>query len=253
MEYAELQKTLEHIGLSKNEAKIYLILLKLGSQKAGRISKEARINRTTTYDALKRLLERGLVGYVVKANRKWFEAVNPKRLMDTIKEREEAAESILPTLQKIFKTPEEKHNVTLYHGYKGIKSVFQDIVRDSKENLVMDSEGQFSERMPYYLPLFVKQVEKKKIHIKHLMRAGGKIINPTKTTEVRYIPKKTKSEAVINIYSDKVAVIVWTDPPEAVVIKNRAVADSFRDYFEMLWKQGKGKEHIPIIKGLRKQ
>lgn len=239
MNYIELHKKLEQIGLSKNEASIYLTLLKLGSEKAGRISKEVQINRTTTYDALKRLLERGLVGYVVKANRKWFEAVEPERLMDIIKEREEMVQEILPALQTMYKTPEEKHNVTLYHGYKGMKSVFQDIIRSAKINYVMDSEAQFSERMPYYTPFFVKQVEKKKIKIKHLMRAGGRIINPTKTTEVRYIPKKTKSQAVINIYSDKVAIIIWTEPPEAVVIKNKAVADSFRDYFEMMWKEAK--------------
>lgn len=241
MMLSELQRSLERIGLSRNEAKIYLTLLKTGLSKAGDISKRSEINRTTTYDALKRLLEKGLVGYVIKANRKWFQPVNPKRLTEFAKEKEEEARKILPTLGGIYKEPEEKHSVTLFHGYKGIKSIFQDIIREGKTNCVMDSEGQFADRMPYYAPYFVKQLEKRRIKVKHLVRAG-RDINPSRTTEVRFIHKKTKSQSVINIYGDKVAILVWTEPPEAVVIKNKAVSDSFRDYFEMFWKMAKNKK-----------
>jgi sugar-specific transcriptional regulator TrmB len=238
MKYSEIQETLERIGLSKNEARVYLILLKLGSQKAGGISKESQINRTTTYDALKRLLEKGLISYVVKANRKWFEPGDPKRLTQFIKEMEEDAKQVAPILQKIYKTPKEKRNVTMFYGYKGIKSVFMDIISEGKINCVMDSEGQFFERMPYFAPQYIKQLERKNIKVKHLVREG-RDVKPSKTTEIRFIAKKTKSEAAINIYGNKVAIIIWTEPPEAVIIENRAVADSFRDYFEILWKQEK--------------
>ena len=102
----------------------------------------------------------------------------------------------------------------------------------------MDSEGQFSERMPYFAKYFVKQIEKKRIKVRHLVREG-RDIQPSKTTEIRYVDKKTRSEAVINIYGNRVAIIIWTETPEAVVTKNKAVADSFRDYFEMIWKNAK--------------
>ena len=51
--------------------------------------------------------------------------------------------------------------------------------------------------------------------------------------------KKTKSDAVFNIYRDKIAILIWTDPPEGVVIQNKSAADSLRDYFDILWKQAK--------------
>jgi len=235
MVYEELQKTLERIGLSTNEAKVYLALLRLGSSKAGDVSKKSQVNRTTTYDTLERLLERGLVSFVVKDNRKWFEAVNPSMLTDFLGEREEEAKRIIPYLQRIYKSPGEKHDVTLYFGYKGVKSIFQDIIREGKPNCVMDSEGQFVDRLPYYAPHFIRQLEKKKIKVRHIVREGRNV-SPSKTTEVRFVKKKTKSEAVFNIYGDKIAIIIWRDPPEAVMIHNKAVTDSVRDYFEMLWK-----------------
>ncbi len=233
-----LAKKLKFLGLTKIESKVYLTLLKIGMNKAGKISKEAQLNRTTTYGALKSLLDKGLVSYVIQSNRKWFKATNPKYILELIKEKEEEAEKILPKLIYMYKSPKEEHQVTLYYGYKGVKSVFQDILRTGKTVYVIDAEGQFSERMPYYAPHYKKEIEKKKIKIKHIVRRGVDI-NPTKTTLIRYIPKKTKSQSVIDIYGDKVAIIVWSEPPEAVVIKNKTAAESFRSYFEILWKNAK--------------
>ena len=114
----------------------------------------------------------------------------------------------------------------------------EDILRNAKEVFVIDAEGQFTERMPYYLPHYVREVEKKKIKIKHIVRRGIDI-KPTKTTEVRFIPKATESMSVIDIYADRVAILIWTDPPEAVVIRNKRVAKSFKSYFDILWKTAK--------------
>ncbi len=241
MDFKVLEKSLERIGLSHKESKVYLSLLKLGSSKAGKISKESRINRTTTYDVLKKLLEKGLVSYVVKANVKWFTAANPERLVEYLKEKEKEAKKILSSLKEVYEKPVEKHNVTLYYGYKGLKSVFQDIIREGKTNRVMDSEGQFTEKMPYYAPHFIKGLNKKNIKVKHLVRKGREIGETSDTTEVRLIPKKSRSDAAINIYDNKVAIIIWTEPPEAVLIENKKVADSFKDHFRALWKNAEKK------------
>lgn len=234
----EIINKLKFLGLTKIEAKIYLVLLKLGMSKAGQISKEIQINRTTTYDSLRRLLDKGLVSYVVQANTKVYEATNPEIILELVKEKEKEAKSIIPQLKEIYKRPKRKKDVTLYYGYKGVKSVFQDILREGKEILVLDDEGGFSSKMPYYAPHYIREIEKKKIPIKHIVREGVKI-NSTKTTKVRHISKKTKSFSAMDIYGDKVAIIIWTEPPEAVIIKNKTAADSFRSYFEELWKNSK--------------
>lgn len=228
---------LEKIGLTKNEAKVYITLLKLGMSKAGVISKNAGINRTTTYDCLNGLIDKGLVSFVVESKHKVFKPVSPERLLDFVKEKELQVQKLLPDLKKFYKTPEKKHNVTLYKGYKGIKSVFQDFISSTGEDgtiRVMDSEGQFTKRMPYYSPHYIKQVEDNNIKIKHIVRKG-RDIKPTKTTRVRFIDK-LESDAVINVYADKIAILLWTNPPEAVVIENESLNKSLEYYFEKIWK-----------------
>jgi sugar-specific transcriptional regulator TrmB len=242
---------LQKIGLTNTESKVYLALIKTGEAKVAEISKESQINRTYTYDSLKKLLEKGLVSYVIEGNKKWFKAVDPERLIEFLKEKEEDVKSIIPQLKTLYKLPKSKHNVSLFYGFKGVKSVFQDMIREGKTNYVMDSEGQFADRMPWYAPHFVRQVEKNNIKIKHLVREG-RDAKPSKTTEVRFISKKTKSEGVMTIFGNKLAIVIWSDVPECVLIENKAVADSFRDYFKMLWNSAKKNICQNNIKKLKK-
>ena len=42
--------------------------------------------------------------------------------------------------------------------------------------------------------------------------------------DITTLKEIASSPAVTNIYGNKVAIIIWTDEPEAVVIENEAVA-----------------------------
>jgi sugar-specific transcriptional regulator TrmB len=241
MVYEETLITLEKFGLSHNEAKVYINLLTLGSAMAGKIAKEAMMDRTSCYDALKKLVKKGLVSYVVEANRRLFKAISPDRLLGILKERQEDIERVLPELKEMYRPEKGKSNVTMFKGYRGIKTVFEDILVEAKgkENLVIDSSGKFVDKMPYYVTHFVKGLEKNKIKVRHIVRHGIDI-HPSKTTSVRYFDTKLKETVVsTNIYGDKIAIILWTDVPEAIIIENKAAADSYRDYFEVLWKASK--------------
>lgn len=241
MSFETTRETLKKIGLGHNESKIYLTLIKLGPSMAGKIAKESNIDRSACYDSLKALLKKGLVSYAIEANRKKFAASNPEKLQDYLKEKQELVDGILPDLNEMFKFKAEESQVHMYKGYKGIKTVFEDILREAigKENLVIDSCGEFVERMPYFAPHFIKGLEKNKIKVRHIVRADKKI-HPSKTTEVRYFSKDIKDTIITtNIYSGKIALILWSDVPEAVIIENKSAYEAYKSYFEVLWKLAK--------------
>jgi len=56
----KIESTLEKIGFSPNEIKVYLTLNKNGSTKAGKIAKIAKIDRSSAYNSLKILQEKGM-------------------------------------------------------------------------------------------------------------------------------------------------------------------------------------------------
>jgi hypothetical protein len=143
----------------------------------------------------------------------------------------------------MYKNTEEKSQVNMFKGFKGLKSVFEDILENAKgkENLVIDSSGQFGEKMPYYMPHFKKRLETNKIKVRHIIRKSGEQkLHPSKTTHIKFFPGEIpESIMTTNIYADKIALILWTDVPEAVIIKNRAAAEAYKSYFEILWKAAK--------------
>ncbi|MBU4502652.1 MAG: hypothetical protein KKA79_08700 [Nanoarchaeota archaeon] len=234
MKHEKIEKTLSNVGMTKNEIAVYLALLKLGSSRVGAISKEAGTNRSYSYDALKKLLEKGLVSYAIIGKMKYFRPVSPKRLKSLLKERQDDVDDIMPHLNGLYKTKEKEYNVRLYHGFKGVKTVLLNIVGEGKENCVFGSEAQLYNRFPTFSTHFRKLLDEKNIKIRHIARRGVRVL-PSKNTEVRFIPKKSMSPVATNIFGDKIAIIIWSEVPEAVIIHNKAAAESYRSYFNLLW------------------
>src|SRR3989338_9820948 len=98
-----MERTLEELGLTKTESKVYLCLLRKGSIPIGSITKDTGIHRRTIYDIIERLIEKGLVNYILNNDIKYFEAIDPERLLDILKEKEEKIKSILGELKILHK------------------------------------------------------------------------------------------------------------------------------------------------------
>lgn len=235
MDYENVEKALKEVGLTKNEIKVYLALLRLGSTKVGKISKEAETNRSYTYDALKKLLEKGLASYAIMGKTKHFRPVSPRRIISLLQEREEDIEELMPQLEGLYNQKESDSNIRLYRGLKGVQTVLLNIIGEGKSNDVFGSEWTIKEKMPAFAKYFVKELERKKIKIRHIVRHGV-AVDKSRTTEVRFAPEITKSPVVTNIYGNKIAIIIWSKIPEAVIIHNKEAAESYKNYFEILWK-----------------
>ncbi len=225
---------LEKIGFTVNEAKVYLSLIRMGPCFAGKIAKEAFMDRSSTYNALKQLIERGIVSTVYENKRTIYVPADPKKIVDYFKEKEELAQRILPQLREQFGGVETKR-VSFFQGYKGLKTLFEDILAHAgKEYYVLGSEGHFREKMPYYAPSFVKRKEERNIRTKMLIRKG-RVPSGSKQTVYRKIPSNVGSPVTINIYNDKVSIILWEEKPEAILIEHRLVAETLKSYFVFMW------------------
>ena len=136
---ARVENVLAGLGFSPNEIKVYLVLNDHGSQKAGRVAKLAKIDRSSCYHSLKALQERGLVSYVTVGRARWFQATGPKQLLQYVKEQESAVKDVLPELHERHKARKIEGQVRLYKGKKGIQTIFREklVVRASLHNAVV--------------------------------------------------------------------------------------------------------------------
>jgi sugar-specific transcriptional regulator TrmB len=239
-----MEETLKKFGLSQSEAKVYLSLLELGSSLAGNITKQANINRTNCYDALERLIEKGLVSFVIKANRKYFKAETPKKFLELIKEeeiqlkeKENEINKIIPELIKK-SVPREKPEAVIYQGKKGIKSIFEDILKH-KEYLVFGSSGKFKEVLEDFFYQFQKRVKEKNIKGKLIVSEKVKGTDITYHAKTRYLSEGYITLSSTLIYGNKVATISWTSNPTGFLLEDKQIADSYRTYFKFMWEIAK--------------
>jgi len=55
----------------------------------------------------------------------------------------------------------------------------------------------------------------------------------------RWVPKELFGEIPMAIYGDNVSIILWGPPMRLVVIRNAAIAETFRRQFDAIWSLGK--------------
>lgn len=227
------EKILENAGITRVEVKVYLTLLELGSSLAGAVTQHSGVQRRTVYDALERLIEKGLVSYIKTNNRKYFQAANPRKLIEITKEKLDKINESLPELELRFNMSKEKQETTFFRGKYGLKTVFDDQIATGKEILIIGASSNAYDIVKYYFDRYDKLRQKKKIFAKVIFNQKMKKKIPC--AEIRYLPKEYNSHTATNIYGDKVAIILWTENPFAILINNKEIADSYRKYFELMW------------------
>src|SRR3990167_182019 len=104
------EEQLKELGLTDNEVKIYLLLLKGGMMNPSEISQKLGLHRGYIYDALERMQEKEVVNSILKENKKYFQVTTPENLVELLRLRLENFQTIVPDLIKIqeFKKEETK-------------------------------------------------------------------------------------------------------------------------------------------------
>ena len=92
--------------------------------------------------------------------------------------------------------------------------------------------------MPEFAYQFDRMKKEKGMKTLLLLRKGRKELDKKSSTH-RYLPNINESPAVTNIYGDKIAILIWTDEPEGIIIENVAAAKAYKSYFDFMWKHSK--------------
>ncbi len=240
------EELLREIGLSLNESKVYATLLQLGESSVQEIAIKSKVHRRNVYDALAKLIEKGLTSEVFVKGEKNFSAVNPTRLLDIIKELEEKLQKTLPELQKRFETREEKEEAYLYRGIEGFKSYLSDILK-TKETVFFIGAKAFwlDPRLKHFLVHFQRERKRLGIKFMHLFDAEVKKEMPDILKFVgkpyKFLPKEYSSLATVDIFGEYVVTFVGVKPgqlaeePLMFVMKSRRLADGYRKFFQFMW------------------
>jgi len=246
-------KFLEEIGLTRGEIAVYTALLELGQTTTGSIIKKAKVSSSKTYQILDKLMDKGIVSYIIKSGTKYFEPTPPERILDYLDEKEnnifqqkEEAKKLI----KEIKLKQEKlkyiSDATVFKGLRGLKTAYTVSKNDVKRGDTI--YGMFIPKVnPPLLAFFKDYIDdfSKRFKVKNLLLFNEPVpeidlVKNIRGVQTRIVPKEFKAPTEIAIHHNNV-IISTTGGIEyiTILIKNKEIADSFKKYFKTIWELSK--------------
>ncbi len=239
---------LERLGLNKNEAKVYLGLLRKGQATASELVKSVGVHRNIIYDNLEKLIDKGLVSYVVEGKKRKFIAEKPESIVEFLETKKKlleneirSATNLIPEINAILSTNKTEQETFLFRGIRGIKKILQEMLSSKEFWIIGVSNASVETLGETYWTNFnnIRKTRKIKEHL--LFNADFK--NTVGINKILSESKKLPPELIqiteIMIFEEQVAIIVYSGEPIGVIIKNREVFNTFRKQFDFLWNLSK--------------
>ena len=237
------------LGLTDDEAKVYVALLELGGSYVSAIAKQANVHRVVCYKILEGLTAKGLIAQFTKDNVRHFSAEDPRILVRKQQQKLERAEKILPELLSMTHALAYKPKIQYYEGTEGIRNVLEDTLNAEREIIGYTDFGALPRVLPenelihYAAQKLEKGIRTRFLSphsnegLKHLGHCYPQGFH-THLVEVLFVePAEATFEYQIAFYNDRAA-ILSLNPHEllGMIIESPVYAKTERAVFELAWK-----------------
>jgi len=236
----------QEIGLAKNEAKIYEALLIEGESSVSEISLKSKIHRRNVYDAINRLIEKGVIFQIIGKGENQYKAVDPNKLLEVVEEKEKKIKKVLPELVKLYQTKPHKQEAYIYKGIEGFKNYMRDILLKKQDVYFIGAKGGwFDPRLKTFLKSFLKDAKRLHIKYQHLFDYEVKDSLPEVVKEIeqpyKFLPKEYSTNSAIDIFADRIVTFTGLglgkldEDVTLFVLVNQELADSYKKWFKFIW------------------
>ncbi len=227
------EQVLKSFGLTEAEVKLYLMLLNLGEATASELAIKTNTNRTFTYDRIKKLLDAGLISFIIKDNKKYFKAAEPSQLVAILSEKLEQVKTILPELEKLKQPRKKGSEIKIYSSKNGIRSALNLILKEKKQVYIHGSMHSFQKIMEEYYTIWNARRIKEKIHAKILSNEEIKL----ELAEIDILPAEEKSSITTFTFGNNVIIALWAGMPIAIHIESEEIARDSMHFFNTIWER----------------
>lgn len=244
-----IENTLTQLGLTNSEIKVYFALLELETSTSGKIIKKAKITHSKIYNILEKLIEKGLVSYIIKNNVKHFQATEPENLIRIlekkeleIKQQKQEIKKIIPIIKEKRKLKKDKQEATVYEGIKGMRSAYQVVLNTMKKGEtyrvlhVIDQPLQQKEVSLFYKQ-YHRERAKKGINVKFIGHKKEKELVLKNFNQPKSELRLTNEAFPIGvvIFKNYTLTTIWGENPTAILVKSESNYNYYKKYFDHLW------------------
>lgn len=247
---AEIKLNLQSFGFSEKETTVYLALLELGKGTVRQISSKAGINRTTGYDILGSLANKGLVSVSGKEPKSEY-AVEPpeaitsylKRVSEQMSENIKKSETIIPELE-LLHAKQNRPKIRFYEGREGLEHVYEDTLTSSEPIRAYATIDDMHNALPNYFPKYYERRAEKNISIRAIvpetpLGRERQVHDAEEKRQIAFVPPdKYYFSPEINIYDNKVMIASWREKL-GIIIESSEIADAMKKIYELAWAEAK--------------
>lgn len=233
-------KLFTSLGLSATESKVYLANLKLGPTSVQEIAKQAKMSRTTAYDAIASLQDQGLIATFERGKKKFYAAEDPESVKSHFKKQIAEMENNFDTLSRSMNELKmmaggERPAVRFYEGNDAIYAMFNDVAKVAPK-LVLEVTN--VDDVYHHLDNKVLLDARKALSVatKFKMLHRGELRNPREGSEYCELPEKYGDfHGDIWIYGNRIAFVTFIGKMMTVIIENEQFAQMATMMFDGLW------------------
>jgi predicted transcriptional regulator len=244
---------LKDIGLTEGEIKVYQALLEQGESTRGNLVKSSGISPSKIYDVTNRLIRKGIVASVKKEGVLRFSAAEPDRLKEFVLKKEqeiqrekELVDKIYPTLLALHERNKGETDVEVFYDWKGLKTAFltleNSMTKGDESKVFGASIGKSPKQADIFFHKHQQRIEERGYKVRIIfnedMRTRTQRHNyydKSPLHEVKYLHTNTLTE--LYIYNEYVLLLMLLTKPVAIRIQGKEAVDSFKQFFETMWKE----------------
>jgi len=237
------ERILESMGLSKNEAKVYLTLIEQGPSSAVRIANKSKVHRTNVYETAERLVKKGYVKFAIIENTRVYEASPPERILSDFKQKEKEYHDILPRLSLKYYEASYKSQAHIHRSQASKRTMLNSTLKIKQPILKYDITLDLPKSLGQWLTKYHQERIRNKIPLTILYKSDAAerkdTIKQMKYTEARILPEQWRSPASVLICGNNVWVGYWKEDPLIIHIEDKDITEGYKHHFYQLWNLSK--------------
>lgn len=250
-----MEQDLRKLGLTENEIKVYLSVVRIGETPVGGVLSELKVHRQIAYNALDALEKRNMVIKTLKNGIYHFKISDPQLIVENIKKQETIAKRLAEAVRNEAQKDQKESMIEIHEGVENVRRFFINKFKGLEEQSCFYILAGYAKKYEEVLGKTFLHGEynqlrhQKKIHSKHLATQDlrEELSDLTKRLdngreplrEYRFLPFHLSNPVTTTIYPDSVTYQLFYKNPTIIEIKNQELADSYRQYYENLWKIAK--------------
>lgn len=246
--------SLEQLGLTKNEVRVYTYLLRVDEAEGSTIKSVLNLDKSSTYRSLRELEGKGLIYRIGESRNQKFVAYPAKRILELqlkqerkLRQNRNEIKQFLGDVKKYAKKNYKSSNIQVYEGSEGYIA-WNDarLYKPGSTVREMTTRRAFAHHLTDYYSYMRKYVKKrvyKKIHMRVLFDNSEEndhidITSDELLKEVRQLNQDLKLDAIMSTFGTKSGFYSGTGKAAmGIIINDTLITNLLCSMYDVLWEK----------------